>query len=263
MNSVPRDNHKEASRWQTAWITGASQGIGRALASALCQQGVDVYVSARNSAALETLALSLRDQPGRLIPCPLDIRDSTAIEACFKRWNNSNSLPDLIVLNAGTHDPFTAREFSADRVEALLDTNLTGTLRALDPSLRYCLQRGRGQIAIMASVAGYRGLPTAAAYGASKAALINLTEALRLDLHGSSIDLRLINPGFVRTPLTDKNTFSMPALLEPEQAAQAIITGLAGNRFEISFPARFTLLLKLLRCLPYSWYFPLVRKLTS
>ncbi|GGB91763.1 oxidoreductase [Marinobacterium zhoushanense] len=248
---------------QTAWVTGASQGIGRALAVTLCRQGVNVYASARRSDVLEALAHELKDMPGVLTPCPLDVTDQAAIERCFEKWEHNSRLPDLIILNAGTHDPFTAQEFSAERVEALMHTNLSGTLRSLDPSLKCCLKRGRGQIAIMASVAGYRGLPTAAAYGASKAALINLAESLKLDLVGSDIDLRLINPGFVRTPLTDKNEFTMPALVEPEQAAEWIIKGLDSNRFEISFPARFTSVLKLLRCLPYAWYFPLVRKLTA
>ncbi|MBV1788171.1 SDR family NAD(P)-dependent oxidoreductase [Marinobacterium sp. D7] len=254
---------KHRHNWQTAWVTGASQGIGRALATALCEKGVTVYASARRHEALEELADALKRLPGALIPCPLDVTDQAAIEGYFEQWENDNRLPDLIILNAGTHDPFTAREFSAQRVETLLNINLCGTLRSLDPSLKHCLKRGRGQIAIMASVAGYRGLPTAAAYGASKAALINLAEALRLDLAGSGVDLRLISPGFVRTPLTDKNQFTMPALIEPEQAAQWILKGLTSSRFEISFPARFTTVLKLLRCLPYAWYFPLVQKLTT
>ncbi|MBR9882951.1 MAG: SDR family NAD(P)-dependent oxidoreductase [Oceanospirillales bacterium] len=252
-----------AHNWKTAWVTGASQGIGRALASALCQKGVHVYASARRGEALDELVHELERMPGTLTSCPLDVTDQGAIEGYFKQWEGQNALPDLIILNAGTHDPFTAQEFSAERVEALMRTNLIGTLRSLDPSLKYCLKRGQGQIAIMASVAGYRGLPTAAAYGASKAALINLAEALKLDLAGTHVDLRLINPGFVRTPLTDKNEFTMPALIEPEQAAEWILKGLTSNRFEISFPARFTSVLKLLRCLPYAWYFPLLRKLTA
>lgn len=244
-------------------MTGASKGIGRALSAALCQQGVDVFASARNKAELEDLAKRLVGLPGKLIPCPLDITDMSAIQRYFHRWQAEGLEPDLIVLNAGTHDPFSAQDFCAERVEALWRTNLLGTVRCLDVALKSCLQRNAGQIAIMASVAGYRGLPTAAAYGASKAGLINLAEALKLDLQETNVDIRVINPGFVRTPLTDKNDFTMPALVEPEQAAQWIIQGLKSSRFEIAFPARFVNVLKFLRCLPSRWYFPLVKKITS
>ena len=256
-------NASSERSWKTAWITGASQGIGRALALELSRQGVTVYASARREAVLEELARESQSHAGQIIPCPLDTTDQTAVEEYFAKWQEENQLPDLIILNAGTHDPFGAEEFTAERVEKLWQTNLTGTVRCLDPSLRYALQRDAGQIAIMASVAGYRGLPTAAAYGASKAALINLAEALKMDLAGTGVDLRVINPGFVRTPLTDKNTFEMPALVEPEQAAEWIIKGLRSKRFEISFPARFVSVLKLLRCLPIAWYLPLVKKLTG
>ena len=248
--------------WTRAWVTGAGRGIGAAIAAELCHGGVDVYASARSDEALIRLASDLGPSRGSITPTPLDICDDDRIRVLTESWQQTDSWPDLVVLNAGTHDPFPASELTAQRSIQLLNTNLNGTLNCLEPVLKHFIAQNRGQIAIMASVAGYRGLPTAAAYGASKAALINLCEALRLDLAGSNVKLQVICPGFVRTPLTDKNTFSMPALMEPEDAAEEIIRGLQRECFEITFPRRFVYWLKLLRILPYSWYFKLVEKAT-
>ncbi len=261
--------------WQRVWITGAGRGIGRALALALSAQGVDFYASARSGDELQAGVGNIAAGY-----CPVDIQDAEAVKQLLAGWQREQCFPELCVLQAGTHDPFSAYEFSAARAQALLNVNLYGTLNCIEPVLQHYLQDGhehaeaakahrmgsespRRQLAVMASVAGYRGLPTAAAYGAGKAALINLCEALKLDLTGSGVHLQIINPGFVRTPLTDKNDFAMPALLEPEDAAQRIIRGLLSNRFEISFPARFVYWLKWLRLLPYKVYFPLVAKLTG
>ncbi|WP_370298416.1 SDR family NAD(P)-dependent oxidoreductase [Pontibacterium sp.] len=249
--------------WKRAWITGAGRGIGAALAHALCMAGVDVYASARSEDQLERLQSDLSGAPGAIYPCPLDICDVEQVENLASDWNRENSWPDLVVLNAGTHDPFPASDFTAVRTMHLINTNLGGTLNCLEPVLRHFIQQNNGHIAVMASVAGYRGLPTAAAYGASKAALINLCEALHLDLKGTDVKLQMICPGFVRTPLTDKNEFKMPALMEPEDAADRIIEGLTGTQFEITFPKRFVYWLKLLRLLPYNWYFGLVAKATG
>ena len=248
--------------WTRAWVTGAGRGIGAAIAAELCHGGVDVYASARSDEALVRLASDFGQSRGSITPTPLDICDDGQIRVLTESWQQTDSWPDLVILNAGTHDPFPASELTAQRSIQLLNTNLNGTLNCLEPVLKHFIVQDRGQIAIMASVAGYRGLPTAAAYGASKAALINLCEALRLDLAGSNVKLQVICPGFVRTPLTDKNTFSMPALMEPEDAAEEIIRGLQRECFEITFPKRFVYWLKLLRILPYSWYFKLVEKAT-
>lgn len=244
--------------WKRAWITGAGRGIGYSLAAALAKAGVDVLASARSKDQLEQLSRACSAYPGEIIPTPLDITDQDQVHALFSLWDKEAMLPDLVVLNAGTHDPFPASEFSAQRVEALLSVNVLGTVKCIEPVLKRFMAENTGQLAVMASVAGYRGLPTAAAYGASKAALINMTEALRLDLKGTGVKIQLINPGFVRTPLTDKNDFKMPALLEPEEAAERIIKGLMKDSFEITFPKRFVYLLKLLRILPYSMYLKLI-----
>ncbi|MCP4595508.1 MAG: SDR family NAD(P)-dependent oxidoreductase [Neptuniibacter sp.] len=246
--------------WKTAWITGAGRGIGESVAKLLCHYGLTVYASARNSSELNNLKNSCCNELGLIVPIPMDITDPRQIDDMMLSWDQGHGVPDLVILNAGTHDPFPAHEFSAERCSKLLRTNLQGTINCIDPVLKRFIKRNSGQLAVMASVAGYRGLPTAAAYGASKAALINLCEALRLDLKGTDIKLQVINPGFVRTPLTDKNDFKMPALMEPEEAAVEILNGLLGRRFEICFPKRFVYLLKFLRLLPYSWYFGLLEK---
>jgi short-subunit dehydrogenase len=275
--------------WNTAWITGAGRGIGAELTRLLCSHGVTVYGSARTTEQLHQLQQELSNTTGKLIPVPLDIRDPDAVQRVFIEWDRQSFMPDLVVLNAGSHDPFSAYEFSAQRCKDLLDINLQGTINCLDPVLyRYLhgseCKSGSGserqpetlkalplnpgakrtrQIAVVSSSAGYRGLPTAAAYGAGKAALINLCESLRLDLQGSGVKLQLINPGFVRTPLTDKNEFSMPALMEPDEAARRVVKGLLSDRFEIVFPRRFVYLLKLFRLLPYNVYFWLIGKATG
>lgn len=246
--------------WRSVWITGAGRGIGEALAILCAQQGLTVYASSRTVSELERLKNSCQSYPGTIVPTPLDITDPRQIEEVMQSWDKGAGLPELVILNAGTHDPFPAQEFSAQRCQRVFDINLQGTINCLDPVLKRMLQSNSGQVAVMASVAGYRGLPTAAAYGASKAALIHLCEALRLDLKDSKVTLQVINPGFVRTPLTDKNDFKMPALQEPEEAAGSILKGLLSKRFEIAFPGRFVYFLKLLRILPYSWYFRLIGK---
>ena len=246
--------------WRSAWLTGAGSGIGESLALLLSENGVDVFISGRTLSALEKVKSTAEQSgyPGKIIPLAMDTTQPDQIERTLKQFDNA--FPELVVLNAGTHDPFPVEEFSASRAKALLDVNLQGTLNCLEPVIERALNSNCGQIAVMASVAGYRGLPTAAVYGASKAALIHLCEALRLDLKGTHVKLQVINPGFVKTPLTDKNDFEMPFLLEPEDAAQRILDGLIKDQFEITFPKRFSYILKLLSIIPYRWYFALVSK---
>jgi short-subunit dehydrogenase len=228
------------------------------LAVLLVEHGLKVYASSRTLSDLNALQDQCRDLSGEIIPLPLDITDKGRIEQIMDDWKENIGCPDLVVLNAGTHDPFSALEMCAQRCQKLFDINLQGSINCLDPVLKRMLKRNSGQIAVMASVAGYRGLPTAAAYGASKAALINFCEALRLDLKDTEIKLQVINPGFIRTSLTAKNDFKMPALMEADSAAQATLKGLLNKGFEISYPARFVCFLKFLRLIPYRWYFKLI-----
>ncbi len=249
--------------WKRVWVTGAGRGIGAALTRLFCEEGITVYASSRTEQDMDALQQQLSQYPGKMIPVHLDICNKENINSLIKNWQKEKSFPELVVLNAGTHDPFPAQEFSAERCEKLFEINLLGTIKCLEPVLKHYVAHNSGHIAVMASVAGYRGLPTAAAYGASKAALIHLCEALKLDLTGSRVKLQVINPGFVRTPLTDKNTFAMPDLIEPEDAAMAIVQGLQSEHFEIAFPRRLVTTLKLLRLLPYNLYFRIVKRITG
>jgi short-subunit dehydrogenase len=245
------------------WITGASSGIGRATALRFATAGWTVVASARNGAALAALAAEAEGLAGRIVPVPLDVTDAAAIQAAVSHLETDIGPIGLAILNAGTHAVINVRRFETAVFEQLFRLNVLGTANCIAAILPRMLRRGVGEIAIVASLAGYRGLPTAAAYGASKAALINLAEALKLDLVGTGVSARLINPGFVRTPLTDRNEFPMPFLIDAEAAAQRIFDGLAGSAFEIAFPRRFAWMLKFLRILPYRLYFPLVRRFTG
>jgi len=246
----------------SAWITGASSGIGRTLALRLAAEGRAVAVSARDAAALQELAAA-PEAHGRLRPFPLDVTDAAAVEAGVAAIEAALGPLDLVVLNAGTHQPMGAADFDAATARRLMEVNYMGVVHGLAAVLPRLRARGAGQVAVVASLAGYRGLPSAAAYGPTKAALINLCEALRPELERDGVRLQLVNPGFVKTPLTDRNAFPMPFLMPLEKAVEAFRRGLAGRRFEIVFPRRFAALLRLGRCLPYALYFALTRRMTK
>ncbi|MBI3505372.1 MAG: SDR family NAD(P)-dependent oxidoreductase [Proteobacteria bacterium] len=242
------------------WITGASSGIGRALALRLARDGRRVVASARNGAALEALAAEAGPDLSTL---QLDTTDEHACEAAVA-WIEGEIGPlGLAVLNAGTHVPTPAARFAVAPFRRLVETNLMGTVNALAPVLAGMRARRKGHIAVVASVAGYGGLPTAAAYGATKAALINMCEALKPECDALGVKLQLVDPGFVRTPLTDRNPFPMPFLMELDDAIEAMVAGLGSDRFEIVFPRRFALLLKFLNTLPYPLYFRVVRRMVG
>ena len=219
--------------------------------------GWQVAASARTAATLAELAA---EQPA-IRPYPLDVTDAEACRVVVARIEAEMGPIGQAVLNAGTHRPMPAAEFDSAAFAALIETNLLGTARSLAPVMAAMIGRRSGRIAIVASVAGYSGLPTAAAYGASKAALINMAEALRPELARHGVVLQLVSPGFVRTPLTDRNRFPMPVLMPVEAAARRLRRGLESDRFEIVFPRRMALLLKLLRLLPYPLFFRLTRRL--
>ena len=242
------------------WITGASSGIGRALAIHLANAGERVALSARNA---EELAATAQMSADRMRIFPLDVTDrkaTAATVAAIERWLGPI---DRAVLNAGTHTPMSLEDFSADTARRLMEVNYMGVVHGLEALLPRMRARGRGHVAVVASVAGYRGLPTAAAYGPTKAALINLCESLKPDCDRAGIRLQLVCPGFVDTPLTARNGFSMPDLMPVEDAARELADGLESGGFEIAFPKRFIRKLKLARLLPYRAYFPLVRKVTG
>lgn len=240
------------------WIVGASYGIGAALALRLARDGLRVVASARSADKLAELAA--QEGAGRIAPWPLDVTDHAAVRAAVPAIEAAHGPLAIAVLNAGTHQPVSAAEFTADGLRRIVELNLFGVANALEAVMPVMIARGRGRIAVVASVAGYRGLPTAAYYGASKAAVINMVESLKFDLDRAGVTLQLVDPGFVRTPLTDRNEFNMPFLISAEEAAERIARGLRGRSFEIAFPRRFVAIMKLLRLLPYALYFPLVAR---
>ncbi len=239
------------------WLIGASSGIGEATAKALMQRGARLALSSRNHAALTILA------DGRAQVAVADITDRASLAAAFDAVRAALGDIDLAIVNAGTHRPVRAWELDAEAAEQLVQVNLVGAINASALLAPYFAARGSGRLAITASVAGYGGLPTGLVYGATKAALINFAETLYLDLAPKGVAVHLINPGFVKTPLTDLNEFSMPALIGSAEAAEEILAGIERGEFEIHFPKRFTRSLKLLKLLPYRWYFPLVHRITG
>jgi NAD(P)-dependent dehydrogenase (short-subunit alcohol dehydrogenase family) len=248
--------------WRGArvWVVGASSGIGAAVARALLAQGARVAISARSAPELERMA-ALHGEAAMALP--FDVTDTAAAAPALQRIVEAWGGVDFVLLCAGTHLPVRAWELDAGVARRLVDVNLNGVFNCLSPLVRQMLRQQSGAIGIVSSVAGFRGLPTALVYGATKAALINLAETLYLDLSPRGIGVFLINPGFVKTPLTDRNNFRMPALIGADEAAQEILAGLARGRFEIHFPRRFTRWLKLLQLLPYRLYFALVRRGTG
>jgi NADP-dependent 3-hydroxy acid dehydrogenase YdfG len=243
------------------WITGASAGIGRALALRMARDGWRVAASARRADELAELAREAGGLPGTIHAYPLDVTDQAAVWEAVATIEHELGAIDVSVLNAGTHEPTPAATFAAATLRRLLEVNVIGVANGLEAVLPRLIARRTGRVAIVASVAGYGGLPNAAAYGATKAALINLAEAMRPKLLQRGVILQVINPGFVKTPLTDKNDFAMPFLISAEDAAEVIRRGLQSDRFEIAFPTLFVRLMKLVRVLPYRLYFRLTAKL--
>ena len=243
---------------RTVWLVGASSGIGRATASALHRAGARVIVSARSEAALREFA---EQHPGALT-FAMDVSDPDAVSRTARDILAVANL-DTVLYCAGYYTEQRATRFDLPEMLRHQQVNYLGALHVLDAVLPHFLARQAGHISLVSSVAGYRGLPKSLAYGPTKAALINLAETLYLDLRDQRIGVSLVCPGFVATPLTASNEFAMPALITPEQAAEAILRGWADGRFEIHFPRRFTLAMKLLQLLPFRLYCAVVRRTTG
>jgi NADP-dependent 3-hydroxy acid dehydrogenase YdfG len=245
-------------RNRTVWIVGASTGIGAALAEKLIVLGARVAVSARRAEPLE--AMAARNVSGKVLAVPMDITDAKAWVHARDEIVNAWQKIDLVIFMAGDYKPMRAWDIDLDIARAMIEVNLMGFYNGLAAVVPQLIKQGHGHISLVASVAGYRGLPNALVYGPTKSALINLAENLYLDLQPKGLAVSLVNPGFVKTPLTAQNEFKMPALISPEEAADAMLEGYAAGDFEIHFPKRFTRMLKSLEHLPYAAYFAAVRR---
>lgn len=241
------------------WLIGASSGIGAALAALLLDHGAHVALSARNRAALRANC----GGRARALALPLDVTDHSSVLGARDELCALWPRIDLVLLIAGGYNEMRADSFDLAAANRLVDLNLRGAFNCLDAVLPVLLEQGGGGLGIVASVAGYGGLPKALAYGPTKAALINLSESLYLDLRPRGIAVYQINPGFVDTPLTAANDFPMPALMTADAAAWELLRGMERGQFHIHFPKRFTSGMRLARLLPYRLYFWLVRKVTG
>jgi NAD(P)-dependent dehydrogenase (short-subunit alcohol dehydrogenase family) len=248
---------------RTAWLVGASTGIGRATAARLHALGARVIVSARSAASLEAFTVAHRGSEA----IALDATDREALHAAAAGLVARHGRIDLVVYCAGTYAPMRATEFNLEVALQHQQVNYVGALYLLDAVLPHLLAQARagqgGHLSLVSSVAGYRGLPKSLAYGPTKAALTHLAQTLYLDLHPLGLGVSVVNPGFVQTPLTAQNEFRMPALITPEQAAEEMLRGWRRGEFEIHFPKRFTRVLKALGLLPDSPYFAAVRRATG
>ncbi len=237
--------------WKLVWITGASTGIGRELALLLAGEGVKVAASARSADKLAELASGSPN----IVPYPVDVADRAAMLATANAIANAHGAIDLVVLNAGTWDAMGARDFGADRAMASMAVNYAGVANGVEAVLPAMIARRGGHVAMVSSVAGYRGLPKASAYAPTKAAVISLAETLRPELAAANVRVSVINPGFVATPLTAINKFPMPFMISAADAAARIANGLEKGKFEIAFPWQLVGLMKFARVLPYPLFF--------
>ncbi|NVK35173.1 MAG: SDR family NAD(P)-dependent oxidoreductase [Rhodobacteraceae bacterium] len=242
--------------WNTVWITGASTGIGYELARLLDDKVTHLAVSSRSKDKLDIQV----NQSRNTTAYPLDVTNAEAVATGIKSIEENAGAIDLAVLNAGTWALIDAKDINLESMRSGVEVNYMGVVNALNVLIPSMIERGSGHIAIVASVAGYRGLPRSIAYGPTKAALINLAETLRLELEPHGITVSVINPGFVDTPMTKDNPFPMPGMISAKEAAEAIYDGLKREKFEIAFPRAFVFAMKLLKRMPTFLYFWVINK---
>ena len=238
------------------WITGASSGIGKALAEKFSLEGWKVAISARRKEILDEMA-----EKENIFSYPLDVTNQNQIKDVFSKIINDFGDLDLCVFSSGTYDPKLEQEINIKQNQFVMETNFFGVLYCIKSVEKYFKDKKAGHISIVSSIAAYRGLPNSSGYGPSKAALTNLTESLYFDFKKHNVRISLISPGFIKTPLTDKNEFRMPFIKSPEFAAEKMFNGLTKTKsFEIHFPKALTIILKFLRILPYKIYLYLIDK---
>ncbi len=230
-------------RGKRYWLVGASEGLGRALAERLSAAGAEVILSARSADRLAEVAATL---PGPSMTLPVDVADTASV----RKAADAAGQIDGVVFLAGLYWPMSAQGWNAEQVETMCDVNFTGCARVIGAALPAMLARGTGHVVITGSLSGFRGLPGAIGYGASKAGVMALAESMQADLRGSGILVQVANPGFIRTRLTDKNNFTMPFLMEPAEAADHMFRHMQTDRFKVSFPTVFSWLFRLSQFLP-------------
>ena len=239
------------------WITGASSGIGRALAIKFAKEGWHVAASARR----ENLLQDLQNNFSTIVPFPLDVKDEPKTKKVFQNIIEKFKTIDICVFCTGMHNPKAEKKLNSETIREIMETNFFGTLNCIMAVNDYFRKKNSGQISIVSSVAGYRGLPAASGYCASKSALTNLAESLYFDFARYNVKVSVVSPGFIKTPMTDKNEYSMPMIKSAEFAAEKMFTGLTKkNAFEIHFPIAFTMIMKLLKIMPNWLYFLIVKK---
>ena len=237
------------------WITGASSGIGNALALKFAQEGWIVAASARR----EVLLQELTKKNQNIHSFPLDVTNPEQCKKVFEEIKKKFNNIEISIFGTGIHDPNSEKRFNLEKIREIMEVNYFGTMNSINSVYDYYNDKKGGQISIISSVAGYRGLPAAGAYCASKSALTSFTESLRFEMMRKNVRVSLVSPGFIKTPMTDQNDFPMPMIKSPEFAAEQIYIGLTKkNGFEIHFPKAFTFFLKFLRILPNSIYFKLI-----
>lgn len=241
-----------------AWITGASSGIGRSVALELARRGWTVAATARRLSELEALAADAAGLKGRIVAHPGDVTDREGMASLADTIETMHGPLALAFFNAGVAPYVRAGALDVDAFRQAMEINFMGAVNGLAPAIERMAARGQGQVAVNASVAGYGGLPRAAAYGASKAAAIHMCEALKFDCDNLGITLQVVNPGFIDTPLTRKNDFPMPFLMTMDEAGRRAVDGFERGGFEINFPRRLAWILKAINLLPYPLYFGLI-----
>ena len=245
---------------KTIWITGGSTGIGKALAIKFANKGWNVAISARRENLLQEISSNHENIHG----FPVDVTDKIKCKQTFEQIRNKFENIDICFFSTGTWDPKKEKDIDVEQIENVFRVNFFGTLNSIKAVEEYFKNRKMGTITIVSSIAGYRGLPNSTGYGPSKSALNNLAESLYFDFKRSNVRVCLVSPGFIKTPMTDKNDFKMPFLKTTDYAAEKIYDGLVNkNIFEIHFPKSLTLILKILSFLPSSIYFSLVGKMTK
>ena len=245
---------------KTIWITGGSTGIGKALAIKFANKGWNVAVSARR----EELLNELSNQYENISAFPLDVTDKKKCADVFEQIKNKYQNIDICFFSTGTWNPKKEKEIDVEQIEDVFKINFFGTVNTIKAVEQYFRDRKKGTITIVSSIAGYRGLPNSTGYGPSKSALNNLAESLYFDFKRFGVRVCLVSPGFIKTPMTDKNDFKMPFIKTTDYAADKIYDGLINkNVFEIHFPKSLTVILKILSFLPSKLYFSLVGQMTK